>query len=337
MLNAAVIGVGSIGQHHARNYADLPGVQLVAVADASEPLAERIGHRYNAPFETDYRTLLDTYKPDLVSVAVPTNLHFEVAQEAIKRGIHVLVEKPITETVAQAQALIALAKQHNVRLMVGHIERFNPAVMELKKRLAAGALGKVFRLQSRRMGPFPARIRDVGVVIDLASHDLDMVRHVLGTEVTRLFAETAQGINTDREDIMDCVLRCENGVIGTLNVNWMTPAKVRELMLIGSQGMFLVNYLTQELYFYENDAAPSEWHQLSVLTGVGEGNMTLLKIPRHEPLRAELQEFISAVQEAREPLVTGEDGMKALALAQAVVQSGNEGRMVEGPRLNGGA
>lgn len=324
MLKVAVIGVGAIGRHHARNYHDIADVELVAVSDANPQQAETIGNTYGVPYETDYLTLLDTYKPDLVSICVPTNLHFEVAKNVIERGIHLLVEKPITETVEQAKQLIQLAKEHNVKLTVGHIERFNPAIIELKKHLDEGRLGKVFRIQSRRMGPFPARIRDVGVVIDLAPHDLDMVRYVLDTDIVRVFAESAHGINTDREDIMDCVLRTANGVIGTLNINWMTPTKVRELSIVGAKGMYVVNYLTQDLYFYENDAVDGSWSALDVLRGVGEGNVTQFKLARQEPLRAELSTFVNAVAEDKDPLVSGRDGLEALAWAQAVVKSGEE-------------
>ncbi len=328
MIKAAVIGVGAMGKNHARVYRELSDVTLVGVSDASAETAARVGRHLNVPHFTDYVRLLDAHRPDIVSVAVPTNLHFEVAKSLVARGIHVLIEKPITETVEQAQALIKLAAEAGVKLGVGHIERFNPAVAELRRRLEDGALGETFRVQSRRMGPFPARIRDVGVVIDLASHDLDMVRYVLGVEVTRVYAETANSINTDREDIVDCVLRCENGVIGTLNVNWMTPTKIRELSIIGARGMFLVNYLTQELYFYENQVAPSRWDQLSILTNVSEGNTTRYQIARYEPLKAELDNFVQAVQNDGAPLVSGEDGLRALGLAQALMRSGQEHRAI---------
>jgi predicted dehydrogenase len=329
MVKAVVIGAGMIGRNHTRVYKEIADCELVGVSDVTESVAHDIGSRFGVAHHTDFRALLDTVKPDLASVSVPTVHHFEVVKELIARGIHVLVEKPITATIEQGQEIIALAKEANVWLAVGHIERFNPAVMELKKRLNDGQLGKPFRIHSKRMGPFPARIRDVGVVVDLATHDVDIVRYTLGTDITRVSAETAQGISTDREDIMDCVLRCENGVIGTLNINWMTPTKTRELTVTGSQGMFHVNYLTQDLYFYENDVAPLKWDALSTLTGVDEGNMTRLKLSRNEPLKAELTDFVHAVRDNRPPLVSGEDGLKALAGSLALVQSGQEGRTVQ--------
>jgi len=328
MLKAAVIGVGSMGRNHARVYRELPDVKLVAVSDVHEPTAQKVAHDLHVDYVTDYKQLFEQYQPDLVSVSVPTAEHYEVVLEAIQRGIHVLVEKPIAATVDEAKLLIAAAKEHKVKLTVGHIERFNPALDELKKRLDSGAIGDVFRVQSRRMGPFPARIRDVGVVVDLASHDVDIVRYILDTDIVRVFAETASNIATDREDMMDAVLRCSNGVIGTLNINWVTPTKIRELTITGTQGMFLVNYLTQELYFYENADATDQWQSLSILKGVSEGTLIRPNIQRQEPLRRELESFVEAVQNEHDPLVSGLDGMKALQIAQAIVRSGLEQQII---------
>lgn len=326
MLKAAVIGVGMIGGNHARVYSELRDCDLVAVSDTNEALARDVANRLSVPYETDYLKLVDTYQPDLVSVAVPTANHYEVVMALLEQGVHVLVEKPIAATLEQGRQMRDLARQKNLHLAVGHIERFNPAIIELKKRLRADELGKPFRVQSRRLGPFPARIRDVGVVIDLATHDVDIVRYILDTDIMRVSAETAQGISTDREDMMDCVLRCSNGVIATLNINWLTPTKTRDLTVTGTQGMFHVNYLTQDLYFYANDMAPMKWDRLSILTGVDEGNMIRYKLPRQEPLKAELSDFVAAVRDNRPPLVQAEDGLRALEAVLAIVQSGLEGR-----------
>lgn len=329
MLKVGVIGTGSIGRHHVRNYHDIPNVDLVGISDVNEEQAATLAKNYGAVAHyTDFERLLDEQKPDMVSICVPTQHHFAVAQAVIERGIHLLVEKPITETVEQAEQIIQQAADAGVVLTVGHIERFNPAVIELKKHLEENRLDKVFRVQSRRMGPFPARIRDVGVVIDLATHDLDMIRYILNDEIIRVYAETAQGINTDREDIVDCVLRTSNGVIGTLNINWMTATKIRELSIIGARGMYIVNYLTQDLYFYENDVIDDKWETLGILTGVGEGNVTKFRLTRREPLRAQLEHFISSVENNTAPLVSGQDGLKALLLAKSLVQSGIDGKVI---------
>jgi UDP-N-acetylglucosamine 3-dehydrogenase len=327
-IRAAVIGVGSMGWNHARIYNDLESVDLVAVADLDGRAAERAAHVYGARDYTDYREMLRHEELDAVSIAVPTQIHREIALAALQRGCHILVEKPIASTVEEGREMVALAASRGLKLTVGHIERFNPAIVELKQRLKRGEVGQVFQIHARRLGPFPTRVRDVGVVIDLATHDLDIMRYLLDSEVKRIYAETEQEIHTDHEDLLSGLLRFENGVIGLLSINWLTPTKIRELTVTGERGMFLVNYLTQDLYFYENDHADSQWGSLGLLRGVSEGNMVRLKIEKREPLRIEIEAFVKAVLKDGEPAVRGEDGLTALALAQRLVESGQENRVI---------
>jgi len=328
MLRSAVVGVGSMGWNHARIYNELEGVDLVAVADLDGGLAERAAQVYGARGYTDYREMLRHEELDVVSIAVPTQIHRETALAALQRGCHILVEKPIASTIEEGQEMVALAASRGLKLAVGHIERFNPAIVELKQRLKRGEAGQVFQIHARRLGPFPTRVRDVGVVIDLATHDLDIMRYLLDSEVKRVYAETEQEIHTEHEDMLSGLLRFENGVIGLLSINWLTPTKIRELTVTGERGMFLVNYLTQDLYFYENDHADSQWGSLGLLRGVSEGNMVRLKIEKREPLRVEIEAFVKAVLEDGEPAVRGEDGLMALALAQRLVESGRENRVI---------
>src|SRR5205823_2165792 len=172
---------------------------------------------------TDYRRMIEETRPDLAVVVVPTILHFEVASYMLDRGINVLVEKPMTDTIEEALALIELAQVRGVKLAVGHVERFNPAVIEVKRRLVAGQLGQVFHLLARRLGPFPPRIRDVGVTLDLATHDIDIMRYLADSEVQRVHAETQRRIHSTSEDLLLGVLRFANQVTGVLDVNWLTP------------------------------------------------------------------------------------------------------------------
>lgn len=322
MLKAAVIGVGSIGRNHARVYRESNKAKLVAVVDSNLETANNVGSMRNVPAYSDINEMFANAKPDVVSIAVPTEAHLEMARIAIDHGAHILVEKPIASTIPQAEELIQRAEDAGLVLAVGHIERHNPAITELSRRVQEGALGKIFQLYARRIGPFPARIRDVGVVLDLATHDLDVMCAIVQEPVTRVISETVFGINTDREDMVNGLLRFQNGTVGVLDINWMTPTKVRELTVVGALGMFRVNYLTQELFFYENDDAPGNWDSLSVLTGVGEGSIMGIKINRVEPLRAEIEDFIQAVETNGTPLVTGQDGLRALRLAQALVDAG---------------
>jgi predicted dehydrogenase len=328
MLRSAVIGVGNMGWNHARVYNELEGVDLVAVADLDGRIVERAAHVYGAKGYTDYQEMLRHEEIDAVSVAVPTQIHHETALAALQRGCHILVEKPIAFTIEEGQEMVALAASRGLKLAVGHIERFNPAIVELKRRLRRREAGQIFQIHARRLGPFPTRVRDVGVVIDLATHDLDIMRYLLDSEVKRIYAETEHGIHTEHEDLLSGLLRFENGVIGLLSINWLTPTKIRELTVTGERGMFLVNYLTQDLYFYENDYVDSQWGSLGLLRGVGEGNMVRLKIEKQEPLQVEIEAFVKAVLEDGEPAVRGEDGLTALALAQRLVESGQENKVV---------
>jgi predicted dehydrogenase len=328
MLRAAVIGVGSMGRNHARVYDETPNAELVAIVDPNAAMVEQVSQQRNVAGYTHLETMLDEVKPSIVTVAVPTEAHLEVVKLLVERGIHILVEKPIASSVEQARQMLALAQAANVVLAVGHIERHNPAISLLIDHIQEGRLGKIFQLHARRIGPFPARIRDVGVLLDLATHDLDVMGAIMREPVTRVTAETVSGINTDREDMVNGLVRFASGALGVIDINWMTPTKVREMTVIGAKGMYRVNYLSQELYFYENDAAPSSWDSLSVLRGVGEGNVTGFKVNRVEPLRAEIEDFISAVKQGHAPKVTGQDALQALRLAEGMVKSGQEGRPI---------
>lgn len=222
-LKAAVIGAGSMGSRHARVYAELPETELVAVVDASEANSVRVADQHGGKAYTDYQEMLAVERPDLVTVAVPTILHLDVAKTVLAAGCHVLVEKPIAATVDEAQALIAAAATANRKLMVGHIVRFDPTVQALKQHIDAGELGRIFQIFCRRIGPFPHRIRDVGVVVDLAPHDLDVMRYITGEEPLHVCAETAQCLHAEHEDLLTALLRFPSGIVGMLEINWLRP------------------------------------------------------------------------------------------------------------------
>lgn len=320
-MRAVVIGVGAMGRNHARVYAELEEAQLVAVADLDGPLAERVASHFGVRAYGDCVEVLEKEKPDLASVAVPTREHLKVARAAIERGVNILVEKPIASTLAEGQAMIHLAEQHGVKLSVGHIERFNPAIIELKRRLDNGQLGRIFKIHARRLGPFPPRVRDVGVVIDLATHDLDIMRCLIGAPVEHIYAETERRIHTEHEDLLLGLLKFTDGTLGILDINWLTPTKIRELIVTGERGMFIANYLSQELYLYKNHHAEASWSPVDTLCGVSEGDMIKFRIDRREPLKEELRAFVMAVAQSQSPKVTGWDGLQALALAQKIVES----------------
>lgn len=328
-MRVGVIGVGSMGRNHARVYSELEGVELVGVADDDKDAAKTIGNKYGCKAFGDFRQLLSKGKLDAVTIAVPTVMHLEVAREVIDHGVHLLIEKPISFSVEEGQEIIKAAAQNDLVLMVGHIERFNPAVIALKEKLEEGELGRVFQIDARREGPFPARIQDVGVVIDLAVHDLDVMRYVTGSEVVRVYAETERRIHSTHEDLLAGLVRLEDGTVGTLAINWLTPTKIRELYVTGERGMFRVDYLTQDLYFFENATAQSaDWDALRMMRGVSEGRMIRHVVAKKEPLRIEQEAFIAAVKKEASVPVTGEDGLRVLELAHAIVTSGKENRAI---------
>jgi predicted dehydrogenase len=329
-VNVLVVGSGVMGGNHARVLSDLPAARLVAIADTNAATAKRISDKYHCRMHTDWREAIQQPDVEAVIVAVPTVRHAEVAMVALAAGRHVLVEKPIAPTVADGEAMAALAGRVGRRLMIGHEERFNPAVMALRAQLAAGALGRIFHVEARRQGPFPGRILDVGVAVDLAVHDVDVLRHVTGAEFTSVSAATARRIAAAHEDTLYATAFLGDGILASVAINWLTPTKIRSLTVVGERGMFQVDYLTQDLTFFENAAAgPGQWDTLSLLRGVGEGRMIRHVVPKQEPLRNELTEFLAAIREEREPAITAADGIRAVEVVQALVHSSAIGARVE--------
>lgn len=332
MTRLAVIGLGRMGQNHARVLSEMDGVELVAVCDMNAEAARAVSQKFDVKGYASWREMLDTEELDAAIVAVPTRGHLEVAQGALAHGLHVLVEKPIASNLSEGRALIDSAAKSKRLLAVGHVERFNPAVRELRRRMAAGDIGRVFKVEAQRLGPFPERVRDVGVVIDLATHDLDVMRMVLASEVERLHAETEQRIHTEHEDMLNALLRFENGVVGVLQVNWLTPTKIRRFSVLGEGGLLQVDYLLQQLTQFKNaDAAVMDGARQ--LEGVSEGEVIQHAVSKGEPLRLELESFVKAVRGDGSIEVAGEDGLRALHLAQALVTSGQEGRTLGGEEL----
>jgi len=329
-MKVAVIGVGTMGRHHARVYSELPEADLVAISDADVIQAESTANKFGVRAYTDYHEMLDKEKPDAVSVVVPTAMHEEVGLAALDAGVNVLIEKPIAATLEEGARLIKKARAVKKQLMIGHVVRFDPAIQALKQKLDAGELGRIYQIFCRRAGPFPTRIQDVGVVIDLAPHDVDIMRFLAGADPIRVYSETEQRIHTDHEDLLWATLRFPDGLIGGLEINWLTPTKIREVFVLGERGLFRVDALTQDLYFYENSLVKDvQWLMLQAIKGVSEGSMTRYAIPRFEPLKAELQAFLKAIHDGQPVPISGEDGLAALRISLALIESGQKHQVVE--------
>jgi UDP-N-acetylglucosamine 3-dehydrogenase len=308
----------------------------VAVADPDPvALARATTGRRARGFE-DAERMLAEEELDLVSIVAPTSLHLPVTLAALRSGANVLVEKPIAATRDEATQMIEAAEAAGRMLTVGHIERFNPAIRELRRRLAAGELGRIFQVKATRLGPFPARIRDVGVVVDLAPHDLDVMRYLVDSEPIRLYAETERRIHTEHEDLFNGIIKFANGVVGVLDINWLTPTKRRTLTVTGERGMLLADYIAQDLVLFANPDAPETWENPGAgdrTTSVAEGEMTRYSIRREEPLVVELDEFARAVRDGGPPPVAPRDAMIALLLARTMVESAETGRVIDGRAL----
>ena len=319
-LSAALIGAGQMGGHHARVLAESDLTHLDAVVDPGEQ-GEAVAALRHARRLRSLEELLAGAPPDFAVVAVPTSAHFEVASALLEAGIPVLVEKPIAATENEAQALLELSERLGVELAVGHVERFNPAVGVLREKLEAKELGRVFQVHTRRLSPFPARVGDTGVAFDLATHDLDLMCELAGTPV-RVSAEIDRRAHSSHEDLLAAILRFDSGIIGLLEVNWLTPTKVRQLTVTGERGMFIIDYLNQHLTLYENAHESASWPALDVFDGVTEGNVIRYAIPRVEPLRAQLEAFVRRVRGEDVEVISAADGLRALRLALAVVEAG---------------
>ena len=308
-LRVGVVGVGSMGKNHARLYSELPGVELVGVADVDSTLANSIAQSYGCKSFADHNDLLEK-NLDAVSIVVPTTLHREVALDAIQRGINVLVEKPIADTVENADKIVRAARSKGVKLMVGHVERFNPAIIKLKELIDGGLLGKVVSISAKRVGPYNPRIRDVGIVLDLGTHDIDIMSYLYGEKIKQVYASAGAVVHS-HEDHAIITLNFDSGSSGVIDTNWLTPHKVRNLTVIGSEGIAEVNYIEETLRIFDQ-----EWVRDA-------------KIEKQEPLRLELLHFIDCVQHGKKPLVSGEDGRHALAVALAAVESARTGKVCE--------
>jgi UDP-N-acetylglucosamine 3-dehydrogenase len=334
-LRIGVIGCGRMGGFHIRNYAQLDCAQLVAVADPSEESRRRaLGDTRVAEYD-DWREMIEfgAEELDAVSIACPSEHHADVALEALAAGLHVLVEKPIATTLPDALRMRGAALEANRKLMVGHVERFNPAVEKLRELVADGRLGTVYRAHTTRVGPLPTRIQDTGVAIDLATHDLDVMQYVLDSSIHEIYADGGRFQHNSQEDLLTCLARFgdpgQEQTLGLLDVNWLTPEKKREVALIGENGLLRASYITQDVWFVESTTAPLQWDGLSMLRGDGEGAAVRFSLAKAEPLRAELEAFCHCVLDDTPEPVSAHDGVKALAAALAVRESAAVRRPVE--------
>jgi len=271
--------------------------------------------------------LLDRARPDFAVVAVPTEDHVGAVERLTAAGVHVLVEKPLAATGDEARELIAAVERAGVRGAVGHVERFNPALLELRRRLPG--LGELMLVATERVGPFPDRIRDVGVVKDLATHDLDLVRWIGGAPVEAVAAQTSHRMGRAHEDLVVATGRLTSGLPFTCAVDWLTPMKARRTRVLGERGMLLADTLTGDLTLFANAETPIEWAAPQQLRGVSEGDQTRFALTRREPLLVELETFCAYVAgDDDAPIVPLAAGLETVLTAEAVLASAQAGETV---------
>jgi len=326
-LRGAVLGLGMIGRHHARL---LQASAHVEFAGAVDPGGDRFGMVQDpALLFATVEELLAAGPVDFAIVAVPTQEHFPATCTLAAAGVSVLVEKPLAATADEARALITAIAEAGVRAAVGHVERCNPALLELRRRVGAGQLGEIFMIATERVGPFPARVRDVGVVKDLATHDLDLVRWLGGAPIERVAAQTQHRMGREHEDLVLVTGRLASDVAFNVNVDWLSPTKVRRTRILGERGMLVADTLTSDLTFFANGEVTSEWTAAQATRGVTEGDMTRYALSRREPLLVELEAFCDWVAgDDAAAVVTLEEGLATVMAAEAVLAAAASGETV---------
>jgi UDP-N-acetylglucosamine 3-dehydrogenase len=299
VIRVGVIGLGSMGKNHVRVYSELPDVELIGIADLDDGIARGLAEKYHTKPFTDYKDLL---KQDLdaVSIAVNTSSHHEVAMCAARSGMNMLVEKPIATTIQEAQEIIKAAESNKIKLMVGLVERYNPVIPIIKREIEGA---EVCLIEITRIGPFPPRVKDIGIVTDLATHDIDLLRYLTGSEVKNLHSVISKNI-AHHEDTAILIFEMANGILARVTVNWLTPFKVRE-----------INVATKEKFI----KASLIGGNVSVCSRFKEDESSYVvrevTVPRTEPLKQELRAFIESVRDNVQPPVSGEDALKALEVA----------------------
>lgn len=327
MTKVSVIGTGYMGFNHVRIFSQTDGCEVVGICDADEKKGMAVAKRFHCKFYSDYKEMYEKEKPDCVSICVPTSAHKEVATYFIERKVPCLLEKPVAATAKEASEVLRVAKKSGSLVLVGHIERFNPAIRYLKKMIKNGELGDIFLVDAERVAPLPVRIQDVGAIIDLAVHDIDIFRFVLGDRIKSVYSLVRGISRKDVEDFGEAVFTFENGANGHLRVNWLTPTKIRKLKVFGKKGMAEVDYISQELCFYENVPMKEEVDYNRMLFSVMEGEMRKPKINKEEPLKAELMHFLACVGGKEEPAISLEESIDALHVAEAMKRSSRERRV----------
>jgi len=280
----AVVGVGNMGKNHLRIYSEIPSVQIVAICDVNSELIQASALKYEVNAYSDFRKMLASESIESVSVCVPTFAHYEVARECIDRGVSVLLEKPIAESVERAIALLELSRKKGVKLLVGHIERFNPMVKRVKEIISRGQLGKVIAIITRRVGRFPPQMMDADVSTDLAIHDIDVCNYLLEELPLEVTKNGRKNLAKSGDDSVEFFMKYANGASCYVQANWVTPVKIRKLIITGDKAYLEADYVNQEIEVYQSLQS-------------GETQATKIIPEKKEPLKEELLYFLGCLKD----------------------------------------
>lgn len=320
-IRVGVIGVGNMGQHHARVLSLLKDVELVGISDVNVERGIDTASKYRVRFFENYHDLLPFV--DAVCIAVPTRLHYRVGMDCLQAGVHTLIEKPIAASIAEAESLVNAAADNNCILQVGHIERFNPAFQELCKVLKTE---EILALEAHRMSPYSQRANDVSVVLDLMIHDIDLLLELAAAPVVKLTASGSRASDSGYLDYVTATLGFSNGVVATLTASKVTHRKMRRLMVHCKNSLTEADFLNNEILIHRQTIANYSTEYGQVLYRQ-DGLIEKVHTSNIEPLNAELEHFVHCVRGGDQPSVGGEQALKALRLASLVEQMALDGRV----------
>lgn len=298
MLKTAVIGVGNMGKHHVRVYSEIPSVNLVAVSDLNENIGMEMAKKYHTKFYKSYQEMLDSENLDIISVCVPTILHFEIASFCLSKKINVLLEKPIAAGIEEGRKLLKLANKSKLKFLVGHIERYNPAIKRVKEMITRGELGRIITITIRRLGGFPSQIKDSDIAVDLAIHDIDISNYLLEQLPQKVFVNKQHSHIKNRNDSVEFFLKYKNAS-SFIQANWISPVKIRKINITGTEGYLEMDYISQKIEFYQSNydkfIEASKGFADYVLM-FSEPDIINISVARKEPLKEEILYFINCVK-----------------------------------------
>lgn len=325
MVKVGVMGTGVMGRNHARVSATKNNLE--GICDLDLDAASSVGELYGVSAFQDPEVFLSECDLDAVIVSTPTSTHYELGKMALDAGKHLLLEKPMCSSVDEAKELIELAKEKELVLSVGFIERHNPVVSFTRDLITKGTLGNIISISARRVSQYPARIRDVGVIMDLAVHDIDVLRYLTGDEVRTVYAQAGRTRHEKFEDHANIMLKYRSGISGYIETNWLTPMRVRKVYITCSKGFVVMDYIAQSVEISKSSYLDMDTTDLYHMATQHSKDTVFVR--QEEPLKRQLNDFLRAIETGSDPFVTGEDGLRSLEIAQLSLKSYKEGRAME--------